>query len=205
MCYAKSTDNGTTWIKSNSEKYKLPINASTAEYVSKIPQAHELINQTSMSTDKIGNPYIASYWTPENSSIPQYHLIYFDGTDWHTNQITNRKTSFSLSGGGTKKIPISRPQILVDKNENVYLIYRDEERKNFVSISSCSDLQKNIWKTEDLTSFPVGMWEPTYDTDYWKSNNILELFVQNVSQGDAETLELISPQTIYILEKNLKQ
>ena len=200
ICYAKSTDGGKTWIKSTGEKYQLPINAETAEYVAKIPQNSELINQTSMCTDDKGRPYIASYWTPEESKIPQYHLVYFDGKNWQTKQITKRTSPFSLSGGGTKRIPISRPQIMVDKNETVYLIFRDAERNDRVSAAICNDIKKNEWHIKDLTSFSVGQWEPTYDTELWKSENKLNLFVQYVGQGDAESLDKLKPQMVSILE-----
>lgn len=200
ICYAKSNDYGKTWIKSSGEKYKLPITIKNAEIAAKIPQNSELINQTSMVANSGDYPYIASYWTPDNSNIPQYHLIYNDGEKWQTKQITDRKTSFSLSGGGTKKIPISRPQILVDKDNMKFLVYRDRERDNRVSLASCDDLEKNSWTTTDLTSFSVGQWEPTYDTELWKSENKLHLFIQNVGQGDAEQVENIPAQPISILE-----
>ena len=36
------------------------------------PQNCELINQTSMSADAEGNPYIATYWRDPDSNVPQY-------------------------------------------------------------------------------------------------------------------------------------
>jgi len=60
MGYAKSTDEGRTWRKSNGEKYRLPITAASAEYAARIPQGHELINTTSMCADDKGRPYIAT-------------------------------------------------------------------------------------------------------------------------------------------------
>ena len=44
------------------------------------------------------------------------------------------------------------------------------------------------------------MWEPTYDTELWKTAGKLNLFVQNVGQGDSETLENVPPQVVSILE-----
>lgn len=52
MCYACSKDGGITWQKSTGEKYTLPITAATAEYAVRIPQKSELINQTSMATER---------------------------------------------------------------------------------------------------------------------------------------------------------
>jgi hypothetical protein len=54
----------------------MPINAANAEYALRIPQRSELINQTSMTTDCAGNPFIATYWRDADSEIPQYRIIY---------------------------------------------------------------------------------------------------------------------------------
>ena len=113
LCYAKSEDGGMTWRKSNNEIYNLPIKASNAEYICRIPQNSELINQTSMTADKKGNPYIATYWRDADSDVPQYRLVWFDGFNWKQNKVSQRTTPFSLSGGGTKMIPIARPRLVV--------------------------------------------------------------------------------------------
>jgi len=199
LCYAKSTDGGISWQKSSGEKYALPITAETAEYVWRIPQNSELINQTSMTADFQGNPYIATYWRPQNSLIPQYQLVYFDGKSWKNSQISERKTAFSLSGAGTKRIPISRPQIVVDANK-IFVIFRDIERKNRISAAICEDLQKGVWQIKDLAETDVGMWEPTFDQNLWNKRKELNLFVQNVGQGDGEKIENLPPQMISILE-----
>ena len=202
MCYAKSTDGGATWTKSNGDVYTIPITASTAEYVSTIPQNSELINQTSMYADSEGKPYICSYWTPSGSTVPQYHLIYFNDTAWKTIQISKRTTPFSLSGGGTKKIPISRPQLVVDdRNDSivVYLIYRDIERSSKVSVNKSLNADLTKWAVYDLTDFPVHSWEPSYDTELWKDSMILNVFVQEAGQGDGEKLEDLPAQPVYIM------
>lgn len=202
MCYAKSEDGGITWTKSNGDTCTIPITASTAEYISYVPQHSELINQTAMYADSYGRPYIASYWTPEGSSVPQYHLICHDGVEWITKQISARKTPFSLSGGGTKKIPISRPQLVIDdrlEDPVVYLVYRDIERESKVSVNKSINAELTLWEIYDLTDSPVNSWEPSYDTELWKDSLILNIFVQRAGQGDGETLEDLPAQPVYIL------
>ena len=203
LCYARSRDGGATWEKSDGEKYRLPITAENAEYVWHIPQDSELINQTGMCADKNGNPYIATYWRDRESTVPQYRLVWFDGETWHMQQVFERKTPFTLKGGGTKRIPISRPQLVIDNERgknNLYYIFRDEERGDKVSLASTRDLEKGIWETRDLTDFSVGAWEPTYDTELWREEHKLHLFVQHTDQGDGEKTGLLSPQPVYILE-----
>jgi hypothetical protein len=203
LCYARSNDGGVTWEKSDGQEYIIPVTAATAEYACNISQNSELINQTSMYADSDGNPYIATYWTSSWTNVPQYHMVYHDSAGWKSKQISNRSTAFSLSGGGTKKIPVSRPQILVDdKNDSVkvYLIYRDEERNSKVSVNVCSNLDSDQWLVYDLTDFPVDSWEPSYDTELWKDSSRLNIFVQRSGQGDAEGLEDIPAQPVYIIE-----
>jgi hypothetical protein len=201
MAYARSSDGGITWEKSSGEAYKLPITASTAEYAWMIPQKSSLINQTAMAADEEGNPYIVSYWAED--SIPQYHVIYHDRQGWKKTSPQNRNSPFYLGGGGTKRIPISRPQLLINSEEGpvkVYIIFRDEERENKVSMAYCSNLDNDNWKIKDLTTEGVGQWEPTHDISLWKNFKQLHLFVQKVEQKDGEGVANGQTTPIQILQ-----
>lgn len=200
ICYTKSLDYGRTWQKSDDITYDLPITQDNSEIILKIPQNHELINTTSMAMDSQGNPYIISYWREDNSNIPQYYLLFHDGIKWNKKQITNRNTSFSLKGMGTKRVPISRPKIAIDHTDKIYMLFRDVERQNRVSVAICENLIENEWRYQDLTDFSVGAWEPSIDPQLWNKEENLHIFVQNVGQGDMETLEDIQIQMINILE-----
>ncbi|MBB2144895.1 neuraminidase [Pedobacter sp. LMG 31464] len=202
LCYAKSTDGGLTWQNSDGVKYQLPINAANAEYALKIPQNSELINQTSMFADENGNPFIATYWRNQGESILQYHIVYKTGKNWAVNTLAFRKTAFSLSGGGTKKIPISRPQLISWSSKNTIscaLVFRDIERGNKVSIAISQDITKEDWVCNDLTSFSVGEWEPTFDTELWIAKKRLDLFVQKVEQVDGEGKANATPTKVQVL------
>lgn len=202
MCYARSKDGGETWENSKGEVYNLPITLETAEVAYAVPQNSELINQTSMGVDRNQNPVIATYFK-KDSNIPQYHLIYNDGAKWHASQITDRKDAFSLSGGGTKKIPISRPQILLRKIKNkqlAILLFRDEERGNKPSVVINNQFPEGSWKLIDLYDENLGSWEPTFDTELWKNKGIVHIFIQKVVQEDGEGLSDNEPQPVKVLE-----
>ncbi|MEJ5995669.1 BNR repeat-containing protein [Pedobacter sp. Du54] len=202
LCYAKSTDGGVTWEKSDGTSYSLPITASNAEYALKIPQNSELINQTSMYADEQGRAYIATYWRNKGERIPQYHIVYKTNASWVVNNLAFRKTAFSLSGGGTKKIPISRPQLVCWPTKNTIagaLIFRDIERGNKVSIALTSDISTSTWLCKDLTLTSVGEWEPTFDTELWAKKRRLDLFVQKVDQVDGEGKANVTPTSISVL------
>lgn len=202
MSYAVSKDGGVTWQRSNGQKYVLPITMTTAEKVLTIPQKSELINQTSMNADAKGNPIIAGYWNDKNG-IPQYHVIYKTKKNWAVKDLAFRTTDFSLSGAGTKKIPISRPQIIcieAGKIKSAALIFRDEERGNKVSVAYGELNIKSTWKLADLLQTSTGSWEPTYDTELWKEQKQLHLFVQDVQQGDGEGVLKVEPQSVSVVE-----
>jgi len=183
VCFAKSHD-GQNWYKSNNEKYQLPITQKNAEYAARIEQGSGLMNQTSMSIDSKGNPYIATYIHSD------YYLIYLDNQTWQIEQITDRRAKFELSGIGTKRVPISRPLILIDKEDKIYLVFRDDN-KLFLA-------EKNeIWETKCIVD-SVGYYEPCYDKESWSRNNELNLFIQRVGQGDNEALDTLRAQKVII-------
>ena len=199
LCYARSYDEGKSWYKTTGERYTLPIRLDNAEYACRIPQNSELINQTSMSADSKGHPYIATYWRDATSDIPQYRLVWHDGTQWHAACISDRKSPFTLKGGGTKSIPIARPRMVV-KGRRGYYLFRDEERGGKVSMYHTRNIRKGVWRVRDLTPFAVHAWEPNLDTELWKARHRLHLFVQDTRQGDGERTVQTAPTPIYVLE-----
>ena len=203
ICYARSKDGGLTWQKSNGEKYNLPITVASAEIAWKIPEKSSLINQTSMATDENGNPYIANYWS--ENGIPQFQIVYLENGIWKKSNTGFRKTSFYLGGGGTKKIPISRPDLLIKeegKKHNLYLLFRDAERENKVSVAYTNLGENNPWKVTDLTTTSIGEWEPNYDISLWEKQKKLHIFLQNVNQVDGEGLAKSEPTMVKVLEVN---
>jgi hypothetical protein len=213
VCYARSDDGARTWKRSDGSDYTLPITAATAEIAAPVPQKHELINQTSICADGEGRPIIATYFRPQGSpadssagpgeKVVQYYVIRHDGKAWQTHQVTRRKTAFSLSGVGSKQIPIARPQVIARSREgktSVWMIYRDVERDSRVSVASCANIAQPKWEFADLTDFSVRYWEPSFDRTRWERDGVLDLYVQMTGQGDAEGLEAVEPQPAYVLE-----
>lgn len=203
LCYAFSDDEGETWFTSANKKYELPVTAATAEYIFNIPQNSDLINQTSMTADDRETVYIATYWRDKSDSVPQYHIVYKTEKGWNVKTLNFHKAKFTLSGGGTKRIPVSRPQIVSwvsDHRRHFALFFRDKERNNKVSIAITNDLLHNKWEIKDLTAEPVNAWEPSYDTELWRQKKIINLFVQKTEQGDGEKAIATPAQMVNVLE-----
>ncbi|MEO6526466.1 MAG: BNR repeat-containing protein [Gemmatimonadaceae bacterium] len=200
VMYAHSRDEGRTWRTSSGRRYALPITASTAEIAWRVPQGSELINQTSMAVDDAGHPLIATYWRPSGSEVPQFQLVWYDGSSWRASQIGARTRPFRLSGGGTKRIPISRPLVLAGRRGAVFVVFRDEERGGGITVARSTDAERASWSLTEMWSSPVGQWEPTHDPDRWRRRRRLSLFVQRVGQGDGERLEDVAPQPVFVLD-----
>jgi len=90
--YAKSTDRGRTWQKTNGDIYELPITAGNAEYAARIPQRSELINTTSMCADLLG-------------SVPGASVLYSDrpAQHWHDALISGNGEQGILVFGDPRK------------------------------------------------------------------------------------------------------
>lgn len=201
LCFAKSEDGGRTWENSKGIPYQLPITQKTAEIAFAIPQNSSLINQTSMTIDEHGNPFIATYW--DNDGVPQYKVVYNEHDEWKLKTTQFHQTTFSLGGGGTKSIPIARPKVLV-ADKTIHLIFRDEERGNRITLAS-SALASKDWKLFDVTNESVGQWEPNYDQELWQHKKQLHLFAQKVTQVDGEGVDAVDPTPVEIIEVHTKE
>ncbi|KGO94634.1 BNR repeat-containing protein [Flavobacterium subsaxonicum] len=200
ICYTVSKDGGVTWQKSTGEAYVLPITVASAEVAWPVPQNSSLINQTSMTADANGNPYIATYW--DNDGIPQYKVVYKTDGKWQLLNTNFHKNTFTLGGGGTKNITISRPKVLINK-AILYLLFRDAERGSKITLTY-ADLDKKQWQVKNLTEQSVGDWEPNYDQELWSAKKQLHIFSQKVTQVDGEGLQQVAPQPVNVIEvKNL--
>jgi hypothetical protein len=212
MYYAYSEDQGQTWKKkSNASAYTMPITPATAEKVWTIPENSSLMNQTSMTADQNGNPYIATYWKASASgSKTQYYVIYHNGTAWNARQVSNRTHDFTLGGGGTLFVPIGRPRLVArydtaSGKTRAYYIFRDtEEREGKVSMYRTGDIESGVWTVEDLTGFSVYAWEPSHDTELWKNQGKLHIFVQFADQASGEGLTGHEPMMVYCLEADVE-
>jgi len=200
ICYARSADRGKTWTRSTGEPYTLPITEATAEIAQPIPQNSDLINHTTTVADSKGRPIIATYWRPADAEVVQFHIIRHDGTKWRTSQVGQRTMPFHLAGGGTRRLPICRPKLAIDPDDHLYMLFRDDERGNRVSVGICEDLDANRWRFVDLTDKSVGRWEPNYDAVLWQRDRVLHIFTQYVAQRDRDVLEDLPPQMISIIE-----
>lgn len=200
MCYASSSDYGETWKRTDGTEYELPVTLSSAEYAMRISQGSELMNQTSMIADRKGHPYIVTYWREQDSDVPQYHLIYNDGERWRCRVLGKLSEPFRLAGGGTKRVPISRPALAISRNGIVWCFFRAAEFGSKVCAWRIPDLREEGYDLTILTDFSVDAWEPSIDIEAQRRNSGVSLFVLRCNQSGGDKTQEMSEDNAYILD-----
>jgi len=210
LLYARSDDEGRSWRRTDGSAYALPIVQSSAEVALSIEQGSNLINQTSMTADDDGNPYIATYFRGSGKAVTDVHLVSHTpgNAGWQNETISQRHRDFKPSGRGSRSLPISRPLIVsrvVDEGVELHVIYRDEEYDDNAVLASSfrrvGDERAGSWTIAPVSVGPLDRWEPTMDSVLWRDRGQLHLFQQAVGQLDAEGVDSSrAPSPVSILE-----
>lgn len=204
MSYTVSADDsGSTFVNSFGEPEILPITESTSEVICEIPKNSSLINQTSMTTDDEGKPYIISYWRV--NGVVQYNIIRYTGSQWIIYNTDIRNTNFDLSGVGTRQLPCARPQILVNgtgDNTGIYVLFRDDERGGKASVAklTVNDSEIITEKMIDITGETLEEWEPNYDITLWNKSKKLNVFLQKEYFNSDGTDKSGSAEYAYVID-----
>lgn len=199
ICYAKSFDNGQSWYSSNMKPFQLPLTQVNAEVVWPISPASNLINQSSMAVDSQNRPHIVFYANDENG-IVQYQHLWFDGRKWQHQYISQRKNRLDLCGTNTLRIPISRPDIIIDKANNIFVIYRGDltDDKMAALFLSHPDYAYEPVNQKILSDEVVGLAEPVIDRVRWQKEQVLSLLIQYNEQPnhDVDHINIFKPISI---------
>lgn len=187
--YACSFDNGNTWQTSHGHSYKLPITQVNAETVYPVAPGSNLINQCSMALDSFNRPHIVFYADDANG-IPQYQHLRFDGKVWHHAIVSQRTADFELLGAGTLQIPISRPEIVLDAQDNAYLICRGDLSKDRMTATMLQPPHYVLYSANTcvLLEQNLGFAEPIIDRSRWNKEGILSLVLQHNEQPNNESV-----------------
>lgn len=189
LAYARSSDGGVTWTRTDGSALALPITAATAEYAQRIPAHRNLMNSPVIGSDHKFRPYLCTYWSPAPDAPPQFQIVQHDGTAWRVLPGPAASQSFSLAGTGTKRPPISRAALLVDSAWDrpvvqLHLLYRDDARGSRVILATRADPGSGEWTTRELHEAALGGWEPSIDPVLWARLKQAHLLVQPVTQRD---------------------
>jgi hypothetical protein len=191
--YACSLDNGISWQTSRGRSYQLPITPVNAETVYPVSPGSNLINQCSMALDSSNRPHIVFY-ADDPSGNPQYQHLRYDGKKWHHQIISQRTRPFTLQGKGTLQLPISRPEIVLDRKDNAYIITRGDHSQNKM-VATFLSAPNYIWTPNNIQTLwdeDLGFAEPVIDRERWAQDNVLSMLIQHNDQPNHD----IDHQTI---------
>lgn len=177
--YAFSPDSGISWFSSKGSGYRLPITQVNVETVYPVSPGSNLINQCSMALDSHNRPHIVFY-ADDPDGIPQYQHLRYDGKRWHHQIVSQRTRPFDLQGGGTLQIPISRPEIVIDREDHVYIITRGDhsQGKMVATLLAAPDYTWYPDNMQILWDEDLGFAEPVIDRVRWAQSNVLSLLLQ---------------------------
>jgi len=185
--YAKSLDGGVTWLTSRNQPYRLPITQVNAETIHPVSPGSNLINQCSMALDSEDRPHIVFYADDQNG-IPQYQHVWLDGVQWRHRVISDRAGYFSLQGTGTLQIPISRPEILIDHEDQAFVLLRGYPTHGLMSVVKLCppDYLFDARATTTLWDEDLGQAEPIVDRIRWQREQVLTMLIQYNYQPDGD-------------------
>jgi hypothetical protein len=186
--YARSSDFGVTWLASNGQPLLLPITPVNTETVFGTAPGSNLMNQCGAAVDSSGRPFVAFYCG--GSEGIRLFVSWHDGVRWSQRTLTGPHAAFSLVGRGTLRLPISRPDLVLDRQDRAWLIYRQGAFGNRM-IAVC--LQPPTYEVENAKTFllwsrDLGFSEPVVDRGRLAQDGVLSMFLQRTEQGDHEEL-----------------
>lgn len=218
QCYAVSpagAEFGHKWTRSNGVPYVGEItqavaadDPSGAEIACTIVEGSMLVNQASMAIDRNDCPVIASWWAPKHTTDPntsvdtvQYMIVYHDGQRWHTSQITNRQPAASNAEEPSAHVH-AQPIVIVDDENRVIVVMRyDRKHRGDAGLQVAYSTDRKNWKFLDLTTEPLGDFEPTYDWKLWDSERKLAMLYQPVGPvWDGRETHARETSPVHVLE-----
>lgn len=202
--YAKSKDWGHRWHSSRGREFHLPITQINSETIQEVPSGLNLINQCSSAIDSHGHPHIVFY-ADDCNGIPQYQHLWFDGREWRTHIVSERTKPFDLEGSGTLQIPMSRPEIVIDKADHIYVIYRSDTTGDQMVATRLipPHYEKQLSESKILWEKSLGFAEPVLDRIRWRKEQILSMLIQKNNQPDHDFDVSLRAEPIYIVDWDL--
>lgn len=161
-----------------------PVTPSNAERVIPVALNASMINQASAGCFADGRPVCTTYWA-DSDGIPQYRLCWQTvNGNWRHQAVSDFVTPFRLDGGGTLPLPHSRPELVVDRDDNIILLYRSSETNSHLVARYLKgpDYLLDDSSTQELVNEDLGFYEPVVDRSEWESNQRLNIFVQRCTQ-----------------------
>lgn len=203
ILYAQSKDNGKTWLKSNGNKYNLPINKDNAEVVDNISQNSGLHNHGWSSFDKkTHEPYVV-YTKNDNEDNTQIILTHLNkNRKWEIEQVTNRNSNANIAGGTPIDYDLARPGVVVGENGKTHILVRDRRNSSFPWLIERKN-KDSKWQTSIVNFEPLNYSGIHIDQHNWIKNDILSFISMSNTVGNVAGLKNVS-KPVKVIDLNLE-
>jgi hypothetical protein len=132
-------------------------------------------------------------------------MMWHDGHVWRTRQLRGAHEGFELKGKGTLNLPMSRPDLVLDRLDRAWLLYRRGDARNrLVAVRlDPPKYREDEAKTFLLWSRELGAAEPVVDRGRLALDGVLSLLLQRTEQGDHETLAGPQSSPVFVADWDL--
>jgi hypothetical protein len=116
--------------------------------------------------------------------------------------VSQRIEDFALVGGGTLQIPISRPDIVLDAQDNAYVIYRGDLSHNRITATrlAAPHYSYHPANTQALMDQDMGYAEPIIDRSRWAQDHTLTLLLQPNDQPNHDKQHQAQQRTVTLAD-----
>lgn len=182
---ARSPDWGARWQTSRGVDLRLPLTQVNAETMIGVPPGSNLINQTGCAVDRAGRLHVV-YYADDEHGIPQYHHAWGRAGRWQQQVISQRTLDFALEGAGSLRLPMSRPDVVIDEHDRVYVVFRADVTAQRMAVLRLDppDYRFVANQLRVLWDADVGFAEPVIDHPRWAREKVLSMFLQHNDQPD---------------------
>ena len=179
LCYVESVDNGATWRRADGSAQTLPITHANAQVIVPAQTGDGLLNQGGSDFDIDERPHAGIQLYDANGKT-QIHHVWWNGTAWVNDQVTNWRETVVQAGQTTLDLVVARPQVVCSDQGRTLLITRTRgEGLNGrpVCIDVTPGAGNNVFPILDMD---LEEWEPAIDSRALRSRNALTMFVGSI-------------------------
>lgn len=175
--YLYSDDDGVTWRDSSNVLLTLPVNYSNSPTILDTTDTLSgLLNQSGTSVDTQGRPHKAFLLDDGSNNTQIYHLWY-DGTIWHNDLVTNFKFGNNDSGSSDVLGVSSRPNIISTDDGRTFVVchYRSEKGSiRMIDVTPSIDGLPN-WGEFPIVNIDYNYAEPLFSSWNRRDNSLVML------------------------------
>lgn len=161
-----------------------PVWRHSGEWIYSVPLRSNLINQAGAALLPNGEPAACTYWGLPGTPAQIQLVIRQDGV-WTARQLTDFKTEFTLTGAGTRPLPLSRPVMLACEL-GILVLYRSSEQGGQLRAVVLSGENLRDRREILLWEGNLGHYEPVMDLPRWSASRILSMYIQKCTQPEGD-------------------